>query len=84
MRISQSKKEFWLSFIVLLLVMFSTGVALHDWLAAILVVFVTMSFAIGVAFNKDKPRMAGAYGGAVAGLGISLLFLFFGPIQFYG
>lgn len=64
--------------------MFGLGIVLHNWLAAILVIFVCMAFSISVAFNKNKPLIAGTYGGVVTGTGLSLLFLLFGPIQFYG
>ena len=79
-----SAKAFWIPFLASSLVMLGVGVSLHDWLAALLIVFICLALSIGVAFNKCRPRIAGAYGGAVTGLGLSLLFLFFGPIQFYG
>ena len=80
----QSTREFWVPFLAASLVMFGLGIVLHTWLAVILVIFVCMALSISVAFNKKRPSIAGAYGGAVTGMGLSLLFLFFGPIQFYG
>jgi uncharacterized membrane-anchored protein YitT (DUF2179 family) len=77
------RKIFCISFIVSSLMAFGAGIILHDWLVAVLVVFVVMMPSIHVAFNKSRPLIAGGYGGAVAGLGIALLFIFFGPIKFY-
>lgn len=77
------RKIFWTSFIVSSLVTFGAGILLHDWLVAVLVAFVVMALFIHMAFNKKRPVIAGGYGGAVVGLGTALLFIFFGPVQFY-
>ena len=77
-------KKFWLSFAASCFLLACIGIALHDWLVAVLVVFVLMALSVHVAFNKKYPAIAGSYGGAVVGLGLALAFLFFGPLAFYG
>ncbi|WP_028886840.1 hypothetical protein [Teredinibacter turnerae] len=77
------RKKFWIYFVISSFVACGVGVALYDWMAAVLLVFVVLVLFINIAFNKKNPALAGAYGGLVTGLGVSLLFIFFGPVQFY-
>lgn len=77
------RKKFWIFFIISSFAACAVGFALYDWLVAILLVFVVLVLFINIAFNKKNPALAGAYGGLVSGLGVSLLFIFFGPVQFY-
>lgn len=79
-----ARKKFWLSFAASCLLLACIGVALNGWLVAVLAVFVLMALSIQVAFNKAYPAIAGAYGGAVVGLGLALVFMLFGPVAFYG
>ena len=57
-------------------------VAAHDWL--LVLVFLWAGLVFSGAVHNPVRRGGAILVGIVAGLTLGLLFLFFGPVQFYG
>jgi len=78
---ASSLNRFWKSLVVTSPIIFSIGIILHDWLVVLFLAFFFVAWS-PVIFKAHEQRGLGIYCGMILGLGLSIAFIVFGPIEF--
>ena len=60
------------------------SIVFHDWLLVSAAILCTLLMGVGVPGLKRQDLSSGVLTGSILGLGIGLIFLLFGPVDFYG
>ena len=79
---ASATSKLWRSLVVTSPIVFLIGVVLHDWLVVLFLAFFFVAWS-PVIFKTDERHGLGIYCGIILGLGSAIVFIVFGPIEFY-